>query len=130
MIAKACLDKKGVDVLVLDVSPLTSVTDYLVLCSGESDRQVLAVADSIDHALSATRTPPLSIEGTSTAQWVLLDCGDVVAHVFRQDAREHYGLEKLWIDAKRVRLPARVTGSPAPARLSTAAEARRPRRRG
>ncbi len=114
----------------LDVSPLTSVTDYLVLCSGESERQVLAIADHIDHALSAKRVPPLNIEGTSTAQWVLLDCGDVVAHVFRQDIRDHYGLEKLWIDAKRVRLPARLTEAPVAARPAAPVASRRTRQRG
>jgi ribosome-associated protein len=115
---------------VLDVSPLTSVTDYLVLCSGESERQVLAIAESVDHALTVKREPPLSIEGTSTAQWVLLDCGDVVAHVFRQDIRDHYGLEKLWIDAKRVRLPARLTEPPAATRPAAAVPPRRTRQRG
>ena len=114
----------------LDVSPLTSVTDYLVLCSGESERQVHAIADNIDHELSSKRMPPLSIEGTSTAQWVLLDGGDVVAHVFRQDIREHYGLEKLWIDAKRVRLPARLTAPPVAVRQAAPVTARRTRQRG
>ncbi len=114
----------------LDVSPLTSVTDYLVLCSGESDRQVLAIADNIDYALSSKRLAPLSIEGISTAQWVLLDCGDVVAHVFRQDIREHYGLERLWIDAKRVRLPAKLTDPPAAPAPASRVAAKRTRRRG
>lgn len=114
----------------LDVSPLTSVTDYLVLCSGESERQVLAIANNIDHALSAKRAPPLSMEGTPKGQWVLLDCGDVVAHVFRQDIREHYGLEKLWIDAKRVRLPARLTESPMAPATSPRVAPQRTRRRG
>jgi ribosome-associated protein len=96
---------------------LTSVADYLVLCSGESERQVRAIAEHIDQVLSAQRLPPLSIEGTSTAQWILMDCGDVVAHIFRADIREHYGLERLWSDAKRVRLPAvpaSVPAAPAP----------------
>ena len=130
MIAKACLEKKGVDVFVFDVGKLTSFADYLVICSGESDRQVLAISDNIDHELSAARTPPLSIEGRSTAQWVLLDSGDVVAHVFRSDIREHYGLEKLWIDAKPVRLPARLTETPIAPSTPVRVASRRPRRRG
>lgn len=113
-----------------DVGKLTSVADYLVICSGESDRQVLAISDNIDHELSVARTPPLSIEGASTAQWVLLDCGDVVAHVFRSDIREHYGLEKLWIDAKRVRLPARLTETPIAPSTPVRMASPRPRRRG
>lgn len=107
------MDKKAGDVLVLHVAKLTSVADYLVLCSGESERQVRAIAEHVDQMLSARRLPPLSIEGTSTAQWILMDFGDVVAHIFRADIREHYGLEKLWSDAKRVRLPAAQVPAPA-----------------
>jgi ribosome-associated protein len=104
-IAQASVEKKATDVLVLNVAKLTSVTDYLVLCSGESERQVRAIADSIDRVLSSQRTPPLSIEGTSSSQWVLMDFGDVVVHIFRSDVRAHYALEKLWGDAPRVRVP-------------------------
>lgn len=89
----------------LHVAKLTSVADYLVLCSGESERQVRAIADHVDRMLSGQRTPPLSIEGIASSRWVLMDFGDVVVHIFRSDIREHYGLEKLWGDAKRVRLP-------------------------
>lgn len=105
-IAQASAEKKATDVLVLNVAKLTSVTDYLVLCSGESERQVRAIADNIDRALSSRQSPPLSIEGTSSSQWVLMDFGDVVAHVFLSNVREHYALEKLWGDAPRVRIPA------------------------
>ena len=77
------------------------------MCSGESDRQVRAVSDHIQDMLSDLGVKPLSVEGLSTSQWILIDFGDVVVHVFRTDIREHYGLEKLWSDAKRVRLPAR-----------------------
>jgi len=105
-IAQASLEKKATDVVVLNVAKLTSVADYLVVCSGESERQVRAIADNIDRVLSSRRTPPLSIEGIASSQWVLMDFGDVVAHVFRSDIREHYALEKLWGDALRVRVPA------------------------
>lgn len=105
-IAQASVEKKATDVVVLNVAKLTSVADYLVVCSGESERQVRAIADNIDRVLSSRRTPPLSIEGISSSQWVLMDFGDVVAHVFRSDIREHYALEKLWADAPRVRVPA------------------------
>jgi ribosome-associated protein len=77
-----------------------------VLCSGESERQVRAIADNIDRLLSGRRSPPLSIEGISSSQWVLMDFGDVVAHIFRSDVRHHYAIEKLWADAPRVRVPA------------------------
>ena len=103
-IARASLEKKATDVTILHVAKLTSVADYLVICSGESERQVKAIADHIDTVLSSERLAPMNIEGTSTAQWVLMDFGDVVVHVFRSDIRDHYGLEKLWRDARRVPL--------------------------
>ncbi len=106
------LDKKAVDVQVLHVAPLTSVADYLVIGSAESDRQTRAVADYIDGTLTRSGQHPLSIEGTSSGQWVLLDFGDVVAHIFRQDTRSHYALERLWSDAQQVPLPEEA---PAPA---------------
>ena len=99
------LDKKALDVQVLHVAPLTTVADYLVLGSAESDRQTRAIADHIDGMLSRGGERPLSIEGTTSGQWVLLDFGDVVAHIFRQDTRVHYALERLWSDAKTVEIP-------------------------
>ena len=122
VIAQASVEKKATDVLVLNVAKLTSVTDYLVLCSGESERQVRAIADNVDRVLSSRHTPPLSIEGNSSSQWVLMDFGDVVVNVFRSDVREHYALEKLWGDAPRVRIPSQ---EPAEKPL-----ARAPKRRG
>jgi ribosome-associated protein len=103
------LDKKAVDVQVLHVGPLTSVADYLVIASAESDRQTRAIADHIDGMLTRMGQRPLSIEGTTSGQWVLLDFGDVVAHIFRRDVRAHYALERLWSDAKEVPIP--VTAS-------------------
>ncbi|HXH86195.1 MAG TPA: ribosome silencing factor [Nitrospira sp.] len=104
--ARAMLDKKATDVLILHVGKLTSVADYLVLGSAESDRQTRAIADHVDGVLSQSGPGARSIEGKSSSQWVLMDFGDVVAHIFRQDARQHYGLERLWADAKHVPLPA------------------------
>ena len=99
------LDKKATDVVVLHVAKLTSVADYLVLSSAESDRQTRAIADHVDGTLSAAGSGPLSIEGNASSPWVLVDFGDVVAHIFRSDVRQHYALERLWADAKRVRVP-------------------------
>ncbi len=99
------LDKKALDVRILHIAPLTSIADYLVIGSAESDRQTRAVADSIVDALSRVGQQPLSIEGTTSGQWVLLDFGDVVGHVFRQDSRSHYALERLWSDARHVPIP-------------------------
>jgi ribosome-associated protein len=99
------LDKKATDVLILHVAKLTSVADYLVLASADSDRQTRAIADHVDGVLSKSDSGALSIEGKASSQWVLMDFGDVVVHIFREDARHHYGLERLWADAKRVPVP-------------------------
>lgn len=99
------LDKKATDVLILQVAPLTSVADYLVIGSADSDRQASAIADHADGILSRSGSKPLSVEGTRSSQWVLMDFGDVIAHIFRQDVRKHYALERLWADAKRIAIP-------------------------
>jgi ribosome-associated protein len=99
------LDKKATDALILQVAPLTSVADYLVIGSADSDRQASAIADHIDGILSRSGSRPLSIEGTRSSQWVLMDFGDVIVHIFRQDVRKHYALERLWADAKRIAVP-------------------------
>jgi ribosome-associated protein len=106
------LDKKATDVVVLNVAKLTSVADYLVLGSAESDRQTRAIAHHVDGMLSTSGSAPLSIEGTASSPWVLIDFGDVVAHIFRHDVRQHYALERLWADAKRVRVPDELVSRP------------------
>jgi ribosome-associated protein len=103
------LDKKATDVLILQVAPLTSVADYLVIGSADSDRQASAIADHIDGILSRSGSKPLSIEGMRSSQWVLMDFGDVIVHIFRQDVRKHYALERLWADAKRVAIQDKLT---------------------
>lgn len=108
------LDKKALDVQILHVAPLTSVADYLVIGSAESDRQTRAVADYVAEVLARVGERPLNIEGTTSGQWVLLDFGDIVAHVFRQDSRLHYALERLWGDAKRIHIPEEASVSSAP----------------
>jgi len=104
-IARAMIDKKATDALILQVAPLTSVADYLVIGSADSDRQASAIADHIDGVLSRSGSRPLSIEGKRSSQWVLMDFGDVIVHIFRQDVRKHYALERLWADAKRIAVP-------------------------
>jgi ribosome-associated protein len=105
------LDKKATDVLILQVAPLTSVADYLVIGSADSDRQASAIADHIDGILSRSGSKPLSVEGRRSSQWVLMDFGDVIVHIFRQDVRKHYALERLWADAKRVAIPNEPTAA-------------------
>jgi ribosome-associated protein len=103
-IAQFLLDKKAQDVVILDVRGMTSYADYFVIASGESDRQVSAMAENVQVQL---KTPeegglrPIGTEGLETGQWVLLDYGEVVAHLFLTDLRAHYDLEGLWADAAR-----------------------------
>lgn len=100
--AKAALDKKAENVLILDVRGLTSYADFFVVASGSSDRQVQAIADSIEDGLKKSGERPIGVEGQQNGHWVLLDYGDVVCHVFYDEARLHYDLEGLWADAPRI----------------------------
>lgn len=102
---RAALDRKAVDLVVVDVGALTSIADYLVICTGRSDRQVQSIAQAVEDALAERGMRPISIEGLRRGQWVLLDYGDVIVHVFYQPVREFYDLERLWEHAPRVPLP-------------------------
>lgn len=101
--AQLLLDKKALDVVILDVRGMTSYADYIVIASGESDRQVSAMAENVSVQLKQGEQPvrALGTEGVETGQWVLLDYGEVVAHLFLADLRAHYDLEGLWADANR-----------------------------
>jgi len=92
----AALDRKAAAVLVFNLTELTTMADYFVLSTAGSDRQARAIADAIVEALGA----PISLEGLTTARWILLDYGDVVFHVFQEEARKFYALERLWGDAE------------------------------
>ena len=98
------LDKKAVEPVLLDVRELCSFTNYQLIVSGRSDRQVDAIADGITAALKEEGLRPLGAEAARTGQWALLDYGDFVVHVFLHSAREHYDLEGLWNDAPRIPL--------------------------
>lgn len=95
-IVDAASDKKAQDILLLDVSAVAGFTDYFVICSGASDRQIRAIADGIDEALSQQGVEPFRREGTPADGWVLLDYSDIVVHIFAPEQRAFYGLEKLW----------------------------------
>ena len=99
---RAALDHKAYDLVVLETGRLTSIADYFVICSGRSDTQVQAIAQAVEKQIGER---PLSIEGLPHAQWVLLDYGDVVVHIFYVSLREFYDLERLWLRAPRVELP-------------------------
>ncbi len=93
------------DLAILEVKNLSSFTDYFVISSGSSDRQVQAIASHIEEKLGRQGLQPLGIEGKRDGRWVLLDYGDVVIHIFYHPIRELYDLERLWSDAPRVELP-------------------------
>jgi ribosome-associated protein len=99
-IAALALTKKAADVVLMDLRKLTDMTDFFVVCSGDSDVQVKAIADAIIDGTEKSGIDVWHKEGISQRQWVLLDYVDVVVHVFHKEARKFYGLEKLWGDAK------------------------------
>lgn len=109
----AALDKKATDVDVLSVGALTSIADYFVLASAGNERQAQAIADAVQSRLKEEMgVKPLLVEGTTPGRWVLLDFGDFVVHIFTEDVRRFYGLERLWGDAPNV--TADFTGEAAP----------------
>jgi ribosome-associated protein len=103
--AQAALEKKASDVVILEVAELTSVADYFVIASGESERQVKAISQNIEKLLSSQFNRSPQIEGAGTSTWILLDYGDIIVHVFKTDIREYYGLEKMWSDAPQIPIP-------------------------
>lgn len=95
----AAEDKKARDILTLDISKLSPIADYFIICSAGSTAQAQAIADHIEEKLLEQGQPPLHKEGYSKANWILLDYGGVVAHIFREEDRRFYNLEQLWGDA-------------------------------
>ena len=100
-IAKAALDKKGEDVVILDVRGLTSYADYFVVVTADSDRQASAIADHVEQTMKDQGVSKVGVEGYESGRWILVDYGDVVAHVMSRDSRGFYDLEGLWADAPR-----------------------------
>ncbi|VDG19881.1 ribosome silencing factor [Lactiplantibacillus mudanjiangensis] len=95
-------DKRAEDVVALDVEKVSLMADYFVIASADSKRQVQAIADSVVEFIRKAGSDVKSVEGRLAGEWILIDCGDVVVHVFQKDARQHYNLEKLWADAPLV----------------------------
>jgi len=98
----AALEKKAKDIIILDVKGISSFTDYMIICSGSSDRQVQAITASIEKDLKKSGVLPLGIEGEKFGQWVLMDYGDVIVHIFYEPTREFYDIERLWSDVPRM----------------------------
>jgi ribosome-associated protein len=95
-------DKKAADIVLLEVEPLTTIADYLVICSGGSERQLAAIADGIAEGLEEERIPIIGREGQAASHWILLDAGSVIVHVFAPPERDYYDLERLWAEARMI----------------------------
>jgi ribosome-associated protein len=106
MAARAASDRKAADMVILDLREVAQFTEYFLICTANNSRQVQAVTDAIEENLRQAGKRPSHIEGYTAAEWVLLDYGDFIAHVFSPASRRFYDLERLWRDAKQVPLPA------------------------
>ena len=101
--ARAAAEKKASDVVVLDVRELIVITDYFVIASGGTERQVRTIAEEVEHALAVKGLKPVRREGLQQGRWALIDFVDIVVHVFTTEERDYYELERLWKDAPRTR---------------------------
>ena len=104
MCINALLENKAKDMVILNVRELSAFADYFIICSGTSDRQVRALASSIQENLKKSRIVPLGIEGEKPGQWVLMDYDDLIVHIFYEPVRAFYNLERLWSDAPRMEI--------------------------
>src|SRR5438067_307749 len=104
LVVAAALDKKAVDVVVLDLRKASAFTDFFVICTGGNLRQVKAIADGVEETLRGKGLKPALTEGYNRGDWVLIDYFDFIVHIFSPQTREFYGLERLWGDAKRVEI--------------------------
>lgn len=102
----AASEKKALDLVLLDLREIATFTDYFLISSGTNLRQVQAIADEVVDKLKKSGTPAARIEGYRSAEWILVDYGDFIVHVFEDKARKFYDLERLWREGKRVELPA------------------------
>ncbi|WP_298434313.1 ribosome silencing factor [Geobacter sp.] len=103
--ARFALDKKALDVKVLEIRRLTTIADYLVLATGRSDKQAQAIAESVKKGLKPYGKA-LDVEGLNEGNWIVIDYGDVIVHVFREELRGYYDLDELWSEAPRLEIPA------------------------
>ena len=98
----AALDKKASDVVILDLRGTPAFTDFFILCSGQSTRQVKAISDAVEETLRASKVRPAHVEGYGRAEWILMDYFTFIVHVFTPQTRAFYSLERLWGDAERI----------------------------
>ncbi|MBR3120204.1 MULTISPECIES: ribosome silencing factor [Oceanobacillus] len=104
LIAEACDDKRAEDIIALDMNQVSLVADYFLICHGNNERQVQAIARGIKDVMDENGIQVKRIEGFESARWILVDVGDIVCHIFHKDERNYYNLERLWGDASRVAL--------------------------
>jgi ribosome-associated protein len=102
--AQQAEEYKAQEVVLLDVREFSSFSDFFIICSGKSSRQVQGIADNLERSLREHRLRPLGVEGRGDGHWILMDYGDVIIHIFYEPVRYRYDLESLWSEAKRVRL--------------------------
>jgi len=107
---RSAAEKKAIDIVVLDLREIATFTDYFVITSGTNERQVQAISDEVYETLKKAGSPAARVEGYKTAEWILLDYGDFIVHVFAEKSRRFYDLERLWRESTRVALPPDVTG--------------------
>ncbi|MFW6022329.1 MAG: ribosome silencing factor [Halanaerobiaceae bacterium] len=100
--ADAADDKKASDIEILDVRELTVISDYFVICTGNSETQVKAIANGVENTLSEKDIEPRKVAGKQESRWILIDYADVIVHIFHKDEREYYELERLWADAENI----------------------------
>src|SRR4249919_3001326 len=103
-VVRAALDKKALNVVVLDLRHTPAFTDFFVLCSGQNTRQVQAIADGVEEALRGAKIRPAHVEGYARAEWILMDFFTFIVHVFTPHTRDFYSLERLWGDATRIEI--------------------------
>ncbi len=101
-IARIALEKRAQEIVILDIADKVDYADYLVICSGNSKRHVRTIAAELEGTLKRKRIVPMGIEGEIEGNWILIDYGSVVVHVFQRETRQHYDIEGLWLDADRI----------------------------
>lgn len=102
VIINALEDKKAEDIQIIDISEISTIADYFVITNGSNKSQIQALADNVEERLAAAGTHPKNIEGYNAANWILLDCQDVIVHIFDQESRGFYDLERMWRDGTSV----------------------------
>lgn len=103
-IVKAMEDKKAGRIFVIDISEISTIGDYFVICDGNNSNQIQAIADNIDEEMNKCGISPRQIEGYNNANWILIDYSDIIVHIFDVESRDFYDLERIWRDGKKVEI--------------------------